>query len=289
MHNEWVRYVGLGSTVACFHCEPVAPNLVALPPRTISYSPQLQQEWLRQELQELAKAKPPPPPLSPADTRPAAAAQCRDVAQQMLHAILLGVVSTVVITQQIGGVHRSLPCPLVHMFIQISDMRMGVVYERRRRSWRSRQWSTLWMMTWLTSSRPATRVCCRACSTAWPRSSRCRPTCHAEGMQRLQHTYQFLARLFVPFRSSMSSLLLNHPLLWIATKLGLCAVQVYNNDLMDIATLLRLNSAGPPSGSRGLQEQLQDSAPVRDHILVHLRLLSAALYGAALCPWTVST
>jgi hypothetical protein len=38
--------------VACFHCEPVSPNTVA--PR-IDYSPVLQQEWLRQELQELAK------------------------------------------------------------------------------------------------------------------------------------------------------------------------------------------------------------------------------------------
>lgn len=44
--------------MACFHCEAVAPNLVALPPRTIGYSPLLQQEWLRQELQELAKVHP---------------------------------------------------------------------------------------------------------------------------------------------------------------------------------------------------------------------------------------
>ena len=55
VHNEWVRYVGRGSCIACFHCEPVSPNAVALPPPLIDYSPLLQQDWLRQELQELAK------------------------------------------------------------------------------------------------------------------------------------------------------------------------------------------------------------------------------------------
>lgn len=43
-------------------------------------------------------------------------------------------------------------------------------------------------------------------------------------------------------------------------------VQVYNNDLMDIATLLRLNSAVPPSGSAAIPEHTDDSTPVRDHI-----------------------
>lgn len=57
-HNEWVRYIGRGACVACFHCEPVLPNAVALPPPQIDYSPLLQQDWLRQELQELAKVPP---------------------------------------------------------------------------------------------------------------------------------------------------------------------------------------------------------------------------------------
>lgn len=70
-HNEWVRYMGRGATVACFHCEAVVPNLVALPPRTIAYSPLLQQEWLRRELQELAKVPAPPPPLLPSHRAPA--------------------------------------------------------------------------------------------------------------------------------------------------------------------------------------------------------------------------
>ena len=38
-------------------------------------------------------------------------------------------------------------------------------------------------------------------------------------------------------------------------------LQVYNNDLMDIATLLRLNSGEMTSGAAA-------SAPVREHILV---------------------
>jgi hypothetical protein len=56
-HNEWVRYIGRGGCVACFHCEPVSPNTVALPPPHIDYNPVLQQDWLRQELQELAKVR----------------------------------------------------------------------------------------------------------------------------------------------------------------------------------------------------------------------------------------
>lgn len=59
VHNEWVRYIGRGACVACFHCEPVSPNAVALPPPQIDYSPLLQQDWLRQELQELAKVRSP--------------------------------------------------------------------------------------------------------------------------------------------------------------------------------------------------------------------------------------
>ena len=54
-HNEWVRYIGRGASVACFHVEAVSPSAVLLPPPQIHYGPILQQDWLRQELQELAK------------------------------------------------------------------------------------------------------------------------------------------------------------------------------------------------------------------------------------------
>lgn len=46
-----------------------------------------------------------------------------------------------------------------------------------------------------------------------------------------------------------------------------CAPQVYNNDLMDIATLLRLNSVVPDNGGAPPDGE-QPSTPVREHILV---------------------
>jgi len=141
VHNEWVRYVGRGAAVACFHCEAVAPNLVALPPRTIGYSPLLQQEWLRQELQELAKE-----------------------AQLAFQAVEYA---------------------LQHNSNQAAGQQPG-----------------------------------------------------DEGI--LQSLLDGLAS----------------------------EQQVYNNDLMDIATLLRLNSAVPPSGSAAIPEHTDDSTPVRDHIQV---------------------
>lgn len=46
-----------------------------------------------------------------------------------------------------------------------------------------------------------------------------------------------------------------------------CTPQVYNNDLMDIATLLRLNSVVPDNGGAPPDGE-QPSTPVREHILV---------------------
>lgn len=48
----------------------------------------------------------------------------------------------------------------------------------------------------------------------------------------------------------------------------MCFCQVYNNDLMDIATLLRLNSGVSTDGSPSSGQLPADIAPVREHILV---------------------
>lgn len=55
LHNGLVRYFGMGSTVACFHHEVIAPSAVVLPAPQITYNLRPQQAWLQQEIRELAK------------------------------------------------------------------------------------------------------------------------------------------------------------------------------------------------------------------------------------------
>ncbi|KAK9819645.1 hypothetical protein WJX72_000689 [[Myrmecia] bisecta] len=55
VHAGFVRYFGLGSTVACFHHERVHPNSVHLPDAQIAHSVAAQQQWLQQEVEELSQ------------------------------------------------------------------------------------------------------------------------------------------------------------------------------------------------------------------------------------------
>ena len=53
LHYTFARYFGLGSTVACFHYEAVAPNVVLMPDEQIRYNLAVHQDWLEEEAEQL--------------------------------------------------------------------------------------------------------------------------------------------------------------------------------------------------------------------------------------------
>ena len=53
LHRNFARYFGIGSSVACFHYDFIAPNSVLMPAQQISYDAVSQQQWLVVELGEL--------------------------------------------------------------------------------------------------------------------------------------------------------------------------------------------------------------------------------------------
>lgn len=55
LHQLFARYFGIGSLLACFHYERIAPNSVLMPPHRISYSLSAQQHWMEEEVEELVE------------------------------------------------------------------------------------------------------------------------------------------------------------------------------------------------------------------------------------------
>ena len=55
LHRSFARYFCIGSSLACFHYEHIAPNSVLLPPNVITYSCAAQQRWLEEEGEELVE------------------------------------------------------------------------------------------------------------------------------------------------------------------------------------------------------------------------------------------
>lgn len=53
LHRDFARYFGIGSSVACFHYNFIAPNSVLMPAQQISYDRGSQQQWLILEVGEL--------------------------------------------------------------------------------------------------------------------------------------------------------------------------------------------------------------------------------------------
>lgn len=53
LHRDFARYFGIGTSVACFHYDYIAPNSVLMPAQQISYDSASQQQWLIIELGEL--------------------------------------------------------------------------------------------------------------------------------------------------------------------------------------------------------------------------------------------
>ena len=57
LHREFARYFAIGSSLACFHYDFIAPNSVLMPARKISYDPACQQQWLVVEVGELIEVQ----------------------------------------------------------------------------------------------------------------------------------------------------------------------------------------------------------------------------------------
>jgi len=65
LHRDFARYLGSGSSVACFHYDHIAPNTVLMPSQQISYDARAQQQWLVGEIEQLIEVPPLPPPPHP--------------------------------------------------------------------------------------------------------------------------------------------------------------------------------------------------------------------------------
>jgi hypothetical protein len=55
LQRGFVRYLGAGPTLLCLHYCPTAPFAVRLPPRRVGLLPEMEEEWLQEEVKQLTE------------------------------------------------------------------------------------------------------------------------------------------------------------------------------------------------------------------------------------------
>ena len=55
LQRDFVRYLGSGSTLLCLHYSPAPPYIVNMPPRQVELLPEMEDEWLQEEIKQLTE------------------------------------------------------------------------------------------------------------------------------------------------------------------------------------------------------------------------------------------